>query len=162
MLQDVLEMWRTHDEINFYLLRHIPEEGMQASTLLKNGLPSKGRNVARVFRHMHEVRRQYVGREFLAGIPHFEDDAVPSRQQLLDAFSTCSKGFEQRLQRIVEQPPSAKHRRPLVILGAIISHDSHHRGLIILALKQSGIRMPEQVKFGIWMHWSKPQPELLT
>ena len=65
MLEDLLELWRTNEEINLYLLRHIPDEGFQACTLLKNGQPSKGRNVARIFRHMHEMRRHRVGREFL-------------------------------------------------------------------------------------------------
>jgi uncharacterized damage-inducible protein DinB len=161
MLDDVLEMWRTHDEINFYLLRHIPDDGFGACTLLKNGQPSKGRNVARMFRHMHEARRQHVGREFLTGIPHFEDDAEPSRDELLDAFMKCSKGIEQRLARIVEERSPGKGRPALVVLGAMISHDSHHRGQIVLALKQSGVRIPEQVKFGIWMHWGKPEPKIL-
>jgi uncharacterized damage-inducible protein DinB len=162
MLEDILEMWRTHDEINLYMLRHIPDEGFQACTLLKNGLPSKGRDVARMFRHMHEYRRQHVGREFLAGIPHFDDKYVPTREELLSAFVACGKGIKQRLARIVESPPAKKARGPLVVLGAMISHDSHHRCQIILALKQSGVKMPEQVKFGIWMHWAKPAPGILA
>jgi uncharacterized damage-inducible protein DinB len=161
MLEAILEMWRTHDEVNLYLLRHIPDEGFQACSLLKNGQPSKGRNVARMFRHMHEARRRHVGREFLKGIPTFEDDAVPSREELLDAFTKCGRGIEQRLERIVEEQTRGKNRAGLVVLGAMISHDSHHRGQIILALKQSGVKMPEQVKFGIWMHWAKPEAAIL-
>ena len=28
---------------------------------------------------------------------------------------------------------------------------------VLLALKQSGVRMPEEAKFGIWEHWMKPK-----
>jgi hypothetical protein len=31
----------------------------------------------------------------------------------------------------------------------------------VLALKQSGVQMPEFMKFGIWAHWSKPQAGIL-
>ena len=51
MLAALLEMWRTHDEINLYLLRHIPDDGFRACTLLKNGQPSKGRNVTHFSAH---------------------------------------------------------------------------------------------------------------
>jgi uncharacterized damage-inducible protein DinB len=161
MLEDILELWRTHDEINMYLLRHIPDEGFAACTLLKTGLPSKGRTVARNFRHMHEFRRQHVTREFLQGTPHFADDYIPTREELIHAFTICGNRLEQRLTRIVEERPQVKSRPGIVVLGALIAHDAHHRSQIILALKQSGVKIPEQAKFGIWTHWSRPEPKIL-
>ena len=156
MISDLLEVWRTHDEISFYLLEQISDQGLEATTLLKNGQYSSGRNVIRVFKHMHEVHRAHVGREFLKGIPRFETDYVPSRAELLAAFKNCSRGIEQRLTRIVEEHARIKDRTGLALLGYLISHDSHHRGQILLALKQSGVRAPDLAKFGIWMHWFRP------
>jgi uncharacterized damage-inducible protein DinB len=155
MVEDVLEVWRVHDEINVFLLENIPDEGFAAVPLLKTGKPSTGRTVSRVFAHLHEVRRSHVGREFLQGIPAFETGASPGRQELLAAFKACSRGIEQRLKRIVETGERRKDRTGLVLLGYLIAHDSHHRGQILLALKQSGVRMPEETRFGIWEHWSR-------
>jgi hypothetical protein len=69
MIEDVLQVWRVHEEINLFLLERIPEAGFQAVTLLKSGQPSTGRTVARVFAHMHGVRVAHVGRDFL--VPGF-------------------------------------------------------------------------------------------
>jgi uncharacterized damage-inducible protein DinB len=157
MVDDVLEVWRVHDEINFWLLENIPDPGFAAVPLLRNGTPSKGRTVSRVFAHLHEVRRSHVTREFLKGVPHFEAGVSPGREELLVAFRASGRGIAQRLARIVEERPRLKDRSGLILLGYLIAHDSHHRGQILLALKQSGVRMPDAARFTIWEHWSRPK-----
>jgi hypothetical protein len=51
MVEDVLEVWRIHEQINTYLLNLLPEKSFTALTLFKNGQLSKGSTVARVFAH---------------------------------------------------------------------------------------------------------------
>jgi uncharacterized damage-inducible protein DinB len=157
MKQELLEMWRVHEEISQFLLEKLPDEAFAATTLLKNGQFSKGRNVAQVFAHMHNLRRLNIGREFLAGVPKFEYSDEPSREELIAAFQASGQGIAKRLARVIETGESKTERPGIMLLGLLISHDSHHRGLILMACKQSGVRVPEEMKFGIWEHWLKPK-----
>jgi uncharacterized damage-inducible protein DinB len=155
MTGDVREVWRVHDEINLYLIERMPEAGFQAVTLLKDGRPSSGRDVSRMFAHMHEVRRSHIGRELLKGVPHFETGASPGREELLAAFRASGPAMGERLARLVESGERFRERPGLVLLGYLIAHDSQHRGQILLALKQSGVRAPEEFRFTIWEHWAR-------
>ena len=40
------------------------------------------------------------------------------------------------------------------MLGYFIAHESHHRGSILLTLKQCGEKIPDAVKWGLW-EWGK-------
>jgi hypothetical protein len=51
MVDQMLEAWQTNNRINLFLLDRITDEGLRA-TLSKRG----GRDVARQFAHMHDIR----------------------------------------------------------------------------------------------------------
>ena len=54
-MDDLLEAWQTNNRINLFLLDRISDEGMRC-TLSTRG----GRDVARQFAHMHDVRLHHL------------------------------------------------------------------------------------------------------
>lgn len=157
LLDDVLEAWGIHNEINLFILDWLPEEGLEAVTLLKTGKPSRGRNVSRIFAHMHEVRCARLERNYPASdeLPRFEGSETPSAARLSDALERSGRAVEEVLRTAVQdgRPLKGWKRPPAVWLAYLIAHEAHHRGQIAQALKQSGIRPPQEVSYGTWGYW---------
>lgn len=156
ILGDVIEAWKIHNDINLFILDWVPDEGLEAVTLLKTGKPSRGRNVARIFSHMHEVRCSRLERAGLSGdLPRFEGREVPERTSLREALVGSGERCAELIRAAYESdsPVQGWKRSPASLLAYWISHEEHHRGQIAQALKQSGVRPPDEVSYGTWGYW---------
>ncbi len=150
MLDELLEAWRTNNRINLYLIDNISAPGM-TSTLSKRG----GRDVARQFAHMHNIRVWHLEKraaDLAQGLSKFQTKISPTKSQLKKALSASSAAVESFLEGIFAGAPKRRGMKKGVVsmLGYFIAHESHHRGSILLTLKECGHKVDQKVQYKIW------------
>jgi uncharacterized damage-inducible protein DinB len=150
VLDELLEAWRTNHRITLYLIDHISDDGMTC-TLSKHG----GRNVAGQLAHMHNVRvwsLQKRAKDLANGLTTFESKTSPGKSELREALATSSGALESFLTGVLSgQPGRAGFKKGIfTTLAYFISHESHHRGSILLTLKTSGHPLDKKAAYAIW------------
>src|SRR6185503_13382074 len=148
MKEQLLAAWQTHEKMNRLLIDSISDTGMQ-KTLSTRG----GRTIYQQLVHIHNVRMQWLeicSKDIFSKYKVLDKETSFSRKGLQKAFEDSAKGIEELLSRSWDGGGKVKGFKKGVIplLGYFISHESHHRGNILLTLKQSGEKIPDTVKWG--------------
>jgi uncharacterized damage-inducible protein DinB len=142
--------WDTNHRINLFLIERISEEGM-ACTLSSRG----GRDVARQFAHMHNVRVWHMekrAKDLAEGLSVFATKHSPSKDELREAFARSTVAIAGFLEDLAEGAPRRRgfKRGLATTLSYFIAHESHHRGSILLTLKQCGHKVDQASSYAIW------------
>ena len=137
------------------LLDALSDDALKA-TLSTRG----GRDVSRQLAHVHEVRAVHAETTSKnnrnAKLPQFAKGQSPTRKQLKTAFEASANGVETSIREGWANGgklPGFK-RGVIPMVGYLIAHESHHRGSILLTLKQTGHKLTDDLKWGLW-DWNK-------
>lgn len=135
MLEQYLAAWNTNNRINLFLIDKISSPGMKC-TLSQRG----GRDVAAQFAHMHNNRVWHLAKrakDLSVGLVKFATKTSPLGVFMEDIIEGKPKrgGFEKGLP---------------TLLSYLVAHDSHHRGSIMLTLKQCGHKLDNAEAYRIW------------
>jgi len=155
MLEQLVEAWQINHRVTLKLLDALTDDALRA-TLSTRG----GRDITRQLAHLHEVRAGHAEvtskTNRNAKLPHFAKDQSPTKKQLRSALEASAKGIETSIREGWANGgklPGFK-RGVIPLVGYLIAHESHHRGSILLTLKQTGHRLTDELKWGLW-DWNK-------
>lgn len=154
MENQLLEAWFVNNRINLFLIDKISDEGMNC-TLSKRG----GRSVELQFVHMHNVRCKWlevIAKDLLRNVKPFDKVKPIDKKLLKQSFEQSADAIGELIKKGLNNEGKVKgfKRRVFTLMSYFIAHDSHHRGSILLTLKQCGHKVDQQVQYGIW-EWDK-------
>jgi uncharacterized damage-inducible protein DinB len=146
LAEALLAAFDTNDRINQYLLDSLPTEAWRAEPPGK-----KGRDVAGVVAHMHNVRVMWL-KATKGTVPDQLDKFTVTVAQAKKAFDFSRAALHKVLQSSLESDGRIKGFRPDVagFFGYLIAHDAHHRGQITMLARQAGHPIPQKATFGMW------------
>lgn len=150
IVDDLLEAWRTSHRITLFLLDHISDAGLR-STLSTRG----GRDVARQLAHLHNVRVSHLqnrAKDLAEGLVPFETADSPDRERLKAALTASGERIERFLADLMtgEGKRRAFKKGVATTLAYFVAHEAHHRGNILLTLKQCGHPVDQAARYALW------------
>jgi uncharacterized damage-inducible protein DinB len=154
------ESFAVNERMNQLVLEHLDPRAWRAQ------LPgSKGRTIAAIFSHVHNIRRKWLR----LSAPHLKLPPAlhrsrctqqQARQALAKSAALCSRMLAEAL------APRGRvkkfHRdgwfRPwtpgAAMFAYMITHEAHHRGQVCMLAHQLGFPLPGKAAYGIWV-WEK-------
>jgi len=150
--QALLTSFDTNDRVNHYMIENLPADAWRAEPPA-----GKGRTIAAIVAHMHNVRVMWLKAAAKGSkIPEQLDRARVTPAQATRGLEQSRTALSVVLKSALESDGRVKGFRPDVagFFGYLIAHDAHHRGQICMLACQAGHPLPQKAMFGMW-EWGR-------
>jgi uncharacterized damage-inducible protein DinB len=144
----ILNAFDINDRINHYVIDNLPADAWRAEPPA-----GKGRDVASIVAHMHNVRVMWLKAAAKGSqIPEQLDRHTVTPAQAKKGLQQSRDALKAVLKTALEADGRVKGFKPDVaaFFGYLIAHDSHHRGQIAMLARQVGHPLPQKAMFGMW------------
>ena len=154
LVEQVLDTWQRNATISDTLITAIPPGALAIAPY-----GPKARTLGQQLAHVHNVRCAWLranSKELGRAVPTFPRGASPTKASLRAAFKNSAGAIEDLLREALLGNRRLKlfGGEPVLFLGYLIAHESHHRGQIATHLKQHGSPLSEKVALtGLWSAW---------
>ncbi len=158
--QALLEAYAVNERMNQVLL-----VGINARAWRADPPGGKGRTIAAIFAHIHNVRHMWLSvsaKALRLQIPAKLDRDKCTPKQAAAALAASAEAISKLLAAGLEREDlRVKNFRPDVAgaFGYMIAHEAHHRGQICSLARQVGFPLDRKTQFGMW-EWGKLWREL--
>lgn len=152
-----ISAWRTSNRVTVEFILALP---LTVWTLEIPGVPR--RTVRGILAHLHNARCRWIktlGREHGIAAPLAVDQRRVTQRQLAAALRRSSAAMEALLAMGTAAgglPPSKSYvwRNLSLEIGHVltyfVAHEAHHRGQIVMAARQAGLRLPPAMVGRLW------------
>ena len=143
----LLNAFNTNNRITQYLIDNLPAAAWNAKPP-----EGKGRTVAAIVAHMHNVRVMWLKAAKAQELPDQLDRTTVTPAQALRGLENSREALTVVISQALASNGRIKGFRPDVagFLGYLIAHDAHHRGQITMLARQLGHPLPQKAMFGMW------------
>jgi|SRR5579872_973154 len=158
-IDPVITAWRTNNAATVFLVRHLP-----AAVWTENvpGIPRK--TIGMIAAHLHNSRCMWVkslGAAHGIQVPRRVDLRRAKQADVVAALPRSSEGLVALIELGIahggQLPPAFWQNFPTDLqhfLSYFAAHEGHHRGQLIMAVRQLGHRLPPSVVGGVWQ-WKR-------
>jgi uncharacterized damage-inducible protein DinB len=154
MIDQLVETWRINNRANLLLLDALSTEALHTSIFEK-----EKESPAKQFAHIHNVRfwkLEQLDEQLTNGQGKISPSDELSHELLRLKLLKSAEIIGNVLKEGFENDGVIKgfRRGAATLMGYFISHESHHRGNIMLSMRQCGYKLPKSVTYGLW-EWNK-------
>ncbi|MBZ0295444.1 MAG: DinB family protein [Anaerolineae bacterium] len=151
LTQAVVEPWEIASRVTLFLLDGLPPDALTAK------LTPRAWSVGQHFAHLHANRLAWMEgyKNLTQGLSRVPKEQAEDAAVLKAALEDSAQAVGLMLVEAVEAGKVKGFKRsPAAFMGYLVAHEGYHHGEIGVILAQTGHRLDDAVKWGLW-EWDK-------